>query len=297
MTEITRRQALAVAGTAAAATVLAKISAPQRAEASTSYVITGVDSSYMSTYKSLTGDIPQCLRVYLKGGDSIPGSISDAGLGTYYQAGQSVVYSVKPDESPSSEQENYDNLNALCKNIASSGYAGKTWIALHHEPYPELSASQFTSMYTTYAPAVRGAGVRCGVIFHTYPLYHGYPTYGTDYTNGILPTIDFIGIDTYPGDTSAGYSADILETISPFTSLAKNNGKPFLITEVGYDSSLSGAGTSAEGTWMKGLDGLGANVRAVLYFGEDGGTTDMSTHSSITVPAWNAVVANMASRG
>jgi hypothetical protein len=259
-------------------------------------VPTGTASQYTGTYTSLTGLTPQVVRVYLGGGLSIPSSISAAGLTQYYNAGQSVVYSIKPDESPDSQSVNLSHLTSLANDIVAHGDASKTWIVLHHEPYPELTAAQFTSMYSTYAPAVRNAGVRCGVIFHTYPLYHGYSTYGTDYTNGILSSVDFIGIDTYPQDTSSGYSANILQTISPFTSLAKSNGKPFQIDEVGFDNRLTGHGTSAEASWMEGLDFMGSSVQAVIYFGINGSWNDMTSDSSVTVPAWQNVAANMASR-
>jgi len=225
----------------------------------------GVDANGESQFVSATGLTSEVLRQYLKGGDSIPTSVAAANLDTFYAAGKSVVYSIKADQSPDSQAVNIANLTALAKDITAKGFASKTWIALHHEPYPELTGAAFQTMYATYAPAVRGAGVRCGVIYQSYPLYHGEPNYASDYTSGILAQVDFIGIDVYPGSTPGGYGTDILSVISPFTKYAEQNGKRYQIDEVAVDSSLTGT-AQQQAAWLGGLAKLDGNVEVVMYY-------------------------------
>jgi hypothetical protein len=228
-------------------------------------VLFGVNDEGAAEFETATGLTTQVVRVYLKGGDKIPSSVSSANLTSYYAAGQAVVFSMKVDMSPDSEATNKENLAALSKDIVSKGYAGKTWIVLHHEPYPELDGTAFQTMYSTYAPTVRSAGLRCGVIYQTYPLYHSDPSYVTDYTSGILPIVDFIGIDVYPAGLPGGYSSNILSDISPFTSYAKSNGKRFQIDEVAVDDTVTG--TQAEqASWLAGLASLGGSVDLVMYY-------------------------------
>jgi hypothetical protein len=234
-------------------------------------VLLGVDATGNAEFSMATGLKAQVVRVYLKGGDSIPNSVTAANLMQYYSAGESVVYSIKPDLSPDSENTNKANLAALAASIVSGGYASKTWIALHHEPYHELTGAQFQTMYGTYAPSVRSGGVRCGVIYQTYPLTHGEATYAPDYTSGILAEVDYIGIDVYPDSTSGGYSTAILDVIAPFTTYAKDNGKPFQIDEIAVDSTVTGT-QAQEAAWLAGLANLGPGAQVVMYYeGTPGG--------------------------
>jgi len=228
-------------------------------------VLMGVDANGEAQFDAATGLATQVVRQYLKGGDSIPVSVAAAKLDTYYAAGKSIVYSIKADQSPDSQAVNSANLTALAKDIVAKGYASKTWIALHHEPYPELTGPAFQMMYATYAPAVRGAGVRCGVIYQSYPLYHGEPNYASDYTSGILAQVDFIGIDVYPGSTPGGYGTDVLSVISPFTKYAEQNGKRYQVDEVAVDSTLTGS-AQQQAAWLGGLAKLDGNVEVVMYY-------------------------------
>jgi hypothetical protein len=226
-------------------------------------VLMGVDASAEAHFKTETGLAAQVVRVYLKQGDKIPASTAAAGLDAYYAAGEGVVYSIKADNSPDSEATNKANLAALAKNIVAGGHASRTWIVLHHEPYHELTGAQFQTMYSTYAPSVRNAGVKCGVIYQSYPLTHGLPDYAEEYTSGILGLVDFIGIDIYPSD--AGYGTNILSEISPFSSYAKSNGKPFQIDEVAVDNTVTGT-QAQEAAWLGGLSTLGSDVTLVMYY-------------------------------
>jgi hypothetical protein len=228
-------------------------------------VLMGVDATGDAAFTKATGLTAQVVRVYLTGGDSIPDSVTAAKLTQYYGAGESVVYSIKPDLSPDSEDTNKSNLAALAASIASGGYASRTWIALHHEPYHELTGAQFQTMYGTYAPSVRSGGVRCGVIYQTYPLAHGEANYAADYTSGILADVDYIGIDVYPDGSAGGYSTGILDVIEPFTTYAKDNGKPFQIDEVAVDSSVTGT-QQQQASWLAGLANLGASAQLVMYY-------------------------------
>jgi hypothetical protein len=238
-------------------------------------VLMGADATGNAEFSKATGLTAQVVRVYLTGGDSIPNSVTAAKLTQYYSAGESVVYSIKPDLSPDSEDTNKSNLAALSASIVSGGYASKTWIALHHEPYHELTGAQFQTMYGTYAPSVRSGGVRCGVIYQTYPLTHGEATYAADYTSGILADVDYIGIDVYPDSTSGGYSTGILDVIAPFTTYAKDNGKPFQIDEVAVDSTVTGT-QAQQASWLAGLANLGPGAQLVMYYeGTPGGFPDL----------------------
>jgi hypothetical protein len=234
-------------------------------------VLMGADATGNPEFSMATGLTAQVVRVYLTGGDSIPNSVMAAKLTQYYSAGESVVYSIKPDLSPDSEATNKANLAALAASIVSGGYASKTWIALHHEPYHELTGAQFQTMYGTYAPSVRSGGVRCGVIYQTYPLAHGEATYAPDYTSGILADVDYIGIDVYPDATAGGYSTGILDVIAPFTTYANDNGKPFQIDEVAVDKTVTGT-QQQEAAWLAGLANLGPGAEVVMYYeGTPGG--------------------------
>lgn len=260
-------------------------------------VLMGVDATGNAEFEKATGLTAQVVRVYLTGGDSIPASVTAAKLTQYYSAGESVVYSIKPDESPDSEVENQSNLAALASSIASGGYASRTWIALHHEPYHELTGTQFQTMYSTYAPSVRSSGVRCGVIYQTYPLTHGEATYAPDYTSGILAAVDYIGIDVYPDSTTAGYSTAILDVIAPFTKYANENGKPFQIDEVAVDSSVTGT-QEQQATWLAGLANLGPSAQLVMYYeGTPGGFPDLIIENNpAAVAEWQMLYQTLTTR-
>jgi hypothetical protein len=225
----------------------------------------GVDANGESSFQAATALKAEVVRVYLPQGARIPTSTKAAKLDAYYAAGQAVVYSIKPDTSPDDEATNKLNLAALAKDIESQGYKARTWIALHHEPYPELSGSAFQAMYATYAPSVRNADVPCGVIYQAYPLYHGQPNYADDYTSDILPLVDFLGIDVYPGGMPSEYTGNVLADISPFTTYAKDHGKPFQIDEIAVDSSVPGT-KEEQATWLSGLLDLGSKAQLVMYY-------------------------------
>ena len=258
-------------------------------------ILMGVDADAASEFVSATGLKTQVVRAYLGGGSRIPASVAAANLTQYYSAGQAVVYSMKVDQSPDSEATNKANLAALAKDIKAKGYAARTWIVLHHEPFPELSGSAFQSMYETYAPSVRSAGIRTGVIYQTYPLYHGTPDYPADYTGKILPEVDFIGIDVYPGDN--GYTVDILQTISPFTSYAKANGKRFQIDEVAVSSAVSGS-QQVQANWLDGLADLGSSADIVMYYeGSPGAFKELKIENNpAAVSAWKGLYAKLTTR-
>jgi hypothetical protein len=260
-------------------------------------VLMGVDANGDSQFHAATGLNAQVVRVYLKQGDAIPASVTAAKLESYYAAGESVVYSIKPDDSPDSAATNKANLEALAKSIVAAGYGSKTWIALHHEPYPELSGAEFQAMYSEYAPSVRGGGVRCGVIYQSYPLAHGQPNYASDYTSGILPLVDFVGIDVYPSGSPEGYATNILSQISPFTSYAKENGKPFQIDEVAVDSKVSGT-QEAEAAWLTELSTMGSDVELVMYYeGSEGSFANLKIENNPdAVSAWKTLYASLTTR-
>ena len=260
-------------------------------------VLMGVDMSGEAEFAKATGLKAQVIRAYLKQGDSIPASVTAAHLDGYYAAGQSVVYSIKPDNSPDSAATNKAHLVALAKDIAAKGLANRTWIALHHEPYPELSASAFASMYQAYAPSVRAAGVRCGVIYQIYPEYHSEKNYVADYTNGILPIVDFIGIDVYPDASIGDYGSDILQDISPFTSYAKAHGKHFQIDEIAIDSKMKSTGAQAA-AWLGGLEQLGADIDAIMYFeATPGSYTNLKIENDPqAVTTWKSLYASLTTR-
>jgi len=260
-------------------------------------VLMGVDATGNAEFSMATGLKAQVVRVYLKGGDSIPNSVTAAQLTQYYSAGESVVYSIKPDQSPDSEDTNKANLAALAASIVSGGYASKTWIALHHEPYHELTGAQFQTMYGTYAPSVRSGGVRCGVIYQTYPLTHGEATYAPDYTSGILADVDYIGIDVYPDSTSGGYSTAILDVIAPFTTYATDNGKPFQIDEVAVDNTVTGT-QAQEAAWLAGLTNLGPGAQVVMYYeGTPGGFPNLVIENNpAAVTEWQMLYQTLTTR-
>ncbi len=262
---------------------------------SLSPVLMGVDADANAEFVAATGLKTQVVRLYLGGGARIPASVAAAGLASYYSAGQAVVYSMKVDQSPDSEATNKANLAALAKDIKAKGYAAKTWIVLHHEPFPELSGTAFQSMYETYAPSVRSSGIRTGVIYQTYPIYHGTPNYPQEYTGNILPEVDFIGIDVYPGDN--GYSVDILQTISPFTTYAKSNGKRFQIDEVAVSSAVSGS-QEVQATWLDGLADLGGSADVLMYYeGSPGAFKELKIENNpAAVSAWKGVYAKLTTR-
>jgi hypothetical protein len=257
----------------------------------------GVDAEASSEFMTATGLSAQVVRVYLKGGDAIPSSTTAAKLDAYYEAGEGVVYSMKVDDSPDSEATNKANLSALAKSIVAKGYASKTWLVLHHEPYPELSGAAYQTMYSTYAPSIRDAGVRCGVIYQVYPLYHGEPDYAPDYTSGILAQVDFLGIDVYPAGEPDGYGSNILSDISPFTSYAKENGKPFQIDEVAIDDTVSGT-QEQEATWLSGLSDLGSDVQLVMYYeGSPGQYENLKIENNpAAVKTWQKLYATLTVR-
>jgi hypothetical protein len=260
-------------------------------------VLMGVDATGDAEFSMATGLTAQVVRVYLTGGDSIPDSVTAAKLTQYYSAGESVVYSIKPDLSPDSEDTNKANLAALAASIVAGGYAPKTWIALHHEPYHELTGAQFQTMYGTYAPSVRSGGVRCGVIYQTYPLAHGEPNYASDYTSGILADVDYIGIDVYPDSTAGGYSTAILDVIAPFTTYANANGKPFQIDEVAVDDTVTGT-DQQQAMWLAGLAGLGPGAEVVMYYeGTPGGFPDLVIENNpAAVTEWQMLYQTLTTR-
>jgi hypothetical protein len=96
----------------------------------------------------------------------------------------------------------------------------------------------------------------------------------------------------------SGYSADILNTISPYTSLAKNNGKPFQIDEVGVNSDMTSRATDAgnEANWLDGLRRLGSSAQLISYFSEPGSKRDLSNNAAVAVPAWRDVARAMADK-
>ena len=260
-------------------------------------VLMGVDMSGEAEFAKATGLKAQVIRAYLKQGDAIPSSVTAAHLDAYYAAGQSVVYSIKPDNSPDSAATNKAHLVALAKDIAAKGLANRTWIALHHEPFPELSASAFESMYSTYAPSVRGQGVRCGVIYQIYPEYHSEKNYVADYTDNVLPLVDFIGIDVYPDASTGDYVTNILQDISPFTSYAKAHGKRFQIDEIAIDSRMKGTGAQAA-SWLGGLAQLGADIDAIMYFeAAPGSFTNLKIENDPqAVTTWKSLYATLTTR-
>lgn len=271
-----------VAGVVAAGSVVAPglLSTASAASASTTTTLVGCNSSSMSTVDALTGRTAQAVRVYLKTGKAIPTTAAQAGLLPYYKAGQNVVWSFKPDTCPAGENIIGD-LKKLCANIAALGYAHLTRFIIHHEPYPELSASQYRALYAKYAPTVRSAGIRCGVCYQTYPIYHKSLDY-TTYSKGNESIIDFQGIDTYPVDTSKGLAADVLATISPLTTWAKDNGKPFLICEWGVgEAKVTDATTAGLAVnWADAFTGMGGDVQAVLFFSTSP-SGDMGGHGGL----------------
>lgn len=229
----------------------------------------------------LTGRKARAVRVYHHAGHPVPRSAADARILYHLQKGRQVVLSLKvPDDSADTKAR----CDALAADIASLGYAGMVWTILWHEPYPELTPAQYVARYAALAPSIRGHGVRCGVCFHTYPIWHKKLDYRTYWPGD--PITDFLGIDTYPADApnGTGFSADPLEIIAPLTSFAKRLDKPFLIGEVGANTAQDPAGAAA---WLKKFTRLGQSCRCFLYYNNRG--LGLETNNQALVPAYQAI--------
>jgi hypothetical protein len=231
----------------------------------------------------LTARRAQVVRVYHREGTPVPGSLQEAGrLLTYLRdQGRQVVYSLKV---PDSSSQTMTACEALAADIARSGYSDRIWIILWHEPYPELSATAYVARYRALAPSIRRHGVRCGVCFHTYPIWHkdlDYTTYwpGDDLT-------DFLAIDTYPSDAPGGQglSADPLATISPLTSFAKGRGKTFGIAEYAIPAQEAAAQPTTALAWIDKFQRLGGSCRFVTYW--NGDPMGLEQNDGLLVPAY-----------
>lgn len=238
----------------------------------------------------LTGRAARVVRVYHKQGTPVPTTASAARILAQLQAGRHVLLSLKV---PDASSATIDACDALAADIAAHGFAGSVWTILWHEPFPELTASGYIARYRPLAPAIRRHGVACGVCFHTYPIWHkglDYTTYwpGNDLT-------DFLAIDTYPGDApnNQGLHADPLATISPLTSFAKAQPKPFIVAELGVDATQAAADPAAATAWIERFESLGSHCRAACYYNgvNPGQNTDfgLQNNSGLLVPAYQSL--------
>jgi hypothetical protein len=209
----------------------------------------------------LTGRKAKVVRVYHKQGTPVPTTAADARILTQLQAGRHVLLSLKV---PDATQATFDACDALGADIAKRGFASAVWIVLWHEPYPELTASEYIHRYRPLAPAIRRHGIACGVAFQTFPIWNknlNYMTYwpGNDMT-------DFMGIDTYPHDRTAVLAADPLETISPLTSFARLNGKPFGIAEFAVNATDAAADPAGAKAWIERFEQMGTSCHFTIWF-------------------------------
>ncbi len=229
----------------------------------------------------LTGRTARVVRVYHHEGAPVPSSLEAAKLLRYLRdENRHVVYSLKV---PDSSSATYAACNALAADIAAQGYTGKIWVILWHEPFPELSAADFIARYQAIAPAIRSHGVRCGVCFQVYPIWHK----GLDYTTywpGDAIT-DFLAIDTYPNDApSGGLTADPLATIAPLTSFAKGRHKPFGIAEFGIRDTIAAADPTNAVAWIGKFERLGPSCHFTTYW--NGGNAGLEHNDGLLVPAY-----------
>src|SRR5512143_3231364 len=99
----------------------------------------------------LTGRKAHVVRVYHHTKDPVPASAAEARILYHLQKGRQVVLSLKvPDDS----SDTMARCDALVADIASLGYAGMVWMILWHEPYPELSPTQYIARYAALAPSI-----------------------------------------------------------------------------------------------------------------------------------------------
>lgn len=256
-----------------------------------------------SAVDELTGRYTQVVRAYHAENQPLPRTLAAAGILDYLSVeNRHVVYSIKI---PDSSAATYQACEQLAADIATRGYLSKVWLILWHEPYGDMSSTVFVDRYRAIAPAIRGHGVRCGVCFHTYPIWHkglDYTTYwpGDDVT-------DFMGIDTYPPDTPdanpnvddratrvAQLSANPLATITPLTSFVKARGKPFGIAEFGVPADRyalpDSNGTpvvdpelaALAGGWIDRFQRLGASCQFLTYWNPP----RLAAHGGVMVPAY-----------
>ena len=109
-----------------------------------------------------------------------------------------------------------------------------------------------------------------------------YTTYwpGNDLT-------DFLGIDTYPGDTTSGLAADPLATIAPLTSFAKTNGKPFGIAEFAVSATDAAANPVGAKTWIERFEQMGTSCHFTSWF--NALDLGLENNNGLLVPAYRAV--------
>jgi hypothetical protein len=242
---------------------------------------TAIGSQSCEQLDALTGRTAQVVRVYHVQGTPVPTALN-ASLRRYLgDEGRHVVYSLKV---PDSSSATYHACDSLAADIAAKGYAGRVWIVLWHEPYPEFTAAAYIARYRALAPAIRNHGVPCGVCFHTYPIWRkglDYTTYwpGDDLT-------DFMGIDTYPGDTAQGLAADPLATISPLTSYAKSHGKTFGVAEFAVPAADAAADPADAAAWIGGFERLGGSCRFTMYWNGSNDPYGLEYNNGMLIPAY-----------
>jgi hypothetical protein len=239
----------------------------------------------IAAYDEITGRVAKVVRAYHRVGAPVPASLAQAKLLGYLRdENRHVVYSLKvPDSSPATVTA----CGALAADIATQGFTDKVWLILWHEPFPDLTAADFIARYRAIAPAIRDHGVRCGVCFHTYPIWHRQLDY-TTYWPGDEVT-DFLAIDTYPPDAPddpddpSGLGANPLATIAPLTSFAKAHGKPFGVAEFGIRDTTASREPDKARAWLGRFERLGASCRFVTYF--NGGNAGLDKNT-LLVPAY-----------
>jgi len=269
------RPALAIAEDAAGGSAAAAF--PVNAVGYTAYGTLTADQ-----LDQLTGRKAKVVRVYHKQGTPVPTTATDARILIQLQAGRHVVLSLKV---PDATQTTFDACNALGADIAKHGFASAVWIVLWHEPFPELTASQYIARYRPLAPAIRRHGIACGVAFQTYPIWHKNLDYTTYWPGNDLT--DFLGIDTYPGDTTSGLAADPLATIAPLTSFAKTNGKPFGIAEFAVSATDAAANPVGAKTWIERFEQMGTSCHFTSWF--NALDLGLENNNGLLVPAYRAV--------
>lgn len=210
----------------------------------------------------------------------VPTSLSAAGILGYLQDNRSVAYSIRPVDASATTRS---QCTSLAQDIAARGYTTKVPVMIWPEVNRYLSPTEFKARYQTCYKPFMDRKIPVGPCFQLYPHYHQLPTYLQDYWPGDA-VVDFLGIDTYPADTSEGLKADPLGTIAPYTSFAKNHGKTFGIAEFGVSPDLDKGDPNDAARWVAAFADLGSSCVFVCYW--DG---TWLTQTPDVVPAYQKV--------
>jgi hypothetical protein len=293
---VSRRTAIKSAAASAAVTVLGARMAARAQAAALVPVPCGVNIDNEAAFATATTTEAQIVRVYHTPGQGIPASLSaDSQVLGVLEAGQQVITSYKP--SIPGTQAQVDAFTSWCESVASSAYAADIWATVWHEPENNFaSGADYVAEYMQFQPAAAANGIKFGPIFTTYPfLNKGYVL-----ADWMPADSDFyyIGIDHYAGADPAGTFTSPLQSISQFTSYAKNRGKVFGIAETGVAPDLyTTSQTQSQAIqFIQDYEGFGNSAKFMLMYDDPAAGFDITANGGVLIPAWQQLYDTLTTR-